>query len=74
LIDNKFLVQKRQWKKWNSSEQTVFNHLYTIMIDNQDLFKHPLGATQSKECWKTTCWNAAWTAADILRDERKHGR
>lgn len=71
MIDNIYKVSKKQWKKWNPQEQTLFNELHWYMIENQHLFKHPLGAAQVDKIWKTTAWNAAWMAADILREKRK---
>jgi hypothetical protein len=73
MVENIYFVPKRQWRKWSDTEQRLFNGMYQTMLDQQ-LFKHPLGATQSDECWKTTAWNAAWMAADLLKAERKYGR
>lgn len=73
MVDNIHFAPKHQWKKWNDSEKRLFNTLYGVMLD-QNVFKHPLAATQCDEYWKTTAWNAAWMAADLLKDERKHGR
>jgi hypothetical protein len=37
------------------------------------LFKHPDAAEQVPEQWKTTCWNAAWIAADAVMGEKSAG-
>lgn len=70
---NLYGVSKRQWKKWNEQEQGLFNELFGVMYDNQHLFKHPATPYQTASYWKTTAWNAAWMAADLLREVRKNG-
>lgn len=72
-MENLYGVSKRQWKKWNDSEQGLFNELYGYMYENQRLFIHPAANAVTLSHWKTTSWNAAWMAADILRAERKNG-
>jgi hypothetical protein len=34
------------------------------MMQNQGLFKHPEDEIVNTAYWKTTAWNAAWTAAE----------
>jgi hypothetical protein len=72
-MENINKVSKRQWKKWNETEQTLFNDLYEVMLYNQSLFNHPLAFKVNGLHWETTAWNAAWMAADLLRSERKRG-
>jgi hypothetical protein len=75
IIDgNIHFVSKSQWKKWNKAEQEMFNAMYYRVLDNQRLYMHPMAAKQSDECWKTTAWNTAWEAAEIMRWMRKKGK
>ena len=69
---NKFKVPKKQWKKWNEAEQELFNSLFEHMNSNQDLYKHPALGSSDSDKWNTTAWNAAWMAADFMRDWRKN--
>ncbi len=64
--ENTHSCSKRQWKKWSDLQRHVFNETYEIMKDNQCLFQHPGNDPVRDEYWKTTCWNAAWTAADSV--------
>ena len=72
-MENLYGVSKRQWKKWNNTEQALFNQLYHLILYNQTLFTHPLSFKVNGLHWETTAWNAAWMAADLLREERKRG-
>lgn len=74
MIDNIYKVGKKQWKRWNGAERLMFIEVYEHMVNNQDLYSHPKAARQIDEYWKTTAWNAAWIAADFMRNERKCGR
>jgi hypothetical protein len=65
---NIYNVPLKQWRKWGSGERQVFNEVYSSMRRNQWIFKHPKAAKDSREHWKTTCWNAAWTAAAAAKD------
>lgn len=68
VIPNKFKVPAKQWKKWDSTwQKTVFNEVNETMLRNQEMFLHPKAQVVSPAHWKTTCWNAAWTAADAMR-------
>ena len=60
---NVYRVPQKQWRKWGAGARQVFNEVYSSMSKNQDLFLHPKQAAASRSHWKTTCWNAAWTAA-----------
>lgn len=70
MATNKHKVPKRQWYKWSDQAQAVFNDVFDTMRRNKELFLHPslqgIGLF-SREQWKTTCWNAAWIAADAVR-------
>jgi hypothetical protein len=54
-IENPYKVPKAQWRKWSA-----------IMISNMSLFQHPKANPPTSEWWKTTAWNAAWVATDLL--------
>lgn len=60
---NKYKVPVRQWRKWAPAERCRFNEVYSSMILNQRMFLHPKVRPQTLDKWKTTAWNAAWTAA-----------
>lgn len=70
---NNHKVPLKQWKRWTPAARKVFNETYETMLENQGLFLHPKSAAIPQAQWKTTAWNAAWTAADaavgaVLRD------
>lgn len=69
-IENENKVAKSQWKKWSPQAKYVFNHVYATMKNNQALFLHPKTKEQDETHWNTTCWNAAWTAADAANETR----
>jgi hypothetical protein len=62
---NKYVVPKRQWKRWSPLAQSVFNTVFSTMLDQQ-LFQHPMAATLHRDHWDTTAWNAAWVAASAV--------
>lgn len=68
---NRHRVPKFQWNKWRPEARVVFNETYATMRDNKECFLHPtlcgIGLFSAKQ-WDTTCWNAAWIAADAARD------
>lgn len=66
VIPNRYRVQKKQWGKWPLLAKMVFNETYFVMTKNVDLFMHPKAEKPTKEEWKTTAWNAAWTAAEAI--------
>jgi len=63
---NLYKVSASQWKKWPDIAQRVFNETYGVMLENQRLFFHPKAPALEVNFWKTTAWNAAWTAADAV--------
>lgn len=63
IVPNYNKVPKGQWKKWSPSAQRVFNHLFDMMTENQNLFRHPKGPLVDMKHFRTTAWNAAWEAA-----------
>ncbi len=72
-MENIYGVSKGQWKRWNEQEQNLFNDLFAVMYDNQYLYRHPEACHETASYWKITAWNAAWMAADLLREVRKNG-
>lgn len=65
---NKYRVPPKQWRKWCLKARVAFNHLYSLMMKNQDLFRHPKAIKENPRLWKTTAWNAAWIAAGSVHD------
>lgn len=63
-VPNRYKVPKKVWNRWTERGQLVFNTVFSTMRRSQFLFLHPQGTKNRKEHWRTTCWNAAWTAAD----------
>ncbi len=70
MVENKFEVPKKQWKKWNDVEQQCFIDLYESMIENPWAYDPQLHMTYGED-WKTLAWNAAFMAADLQRYNRK---
>lgn len=63
-IKNAHGVPQKQWRKWNAAGREAFNRVYAHMSDNQSLYLHPDQKKSEPTHWKTTAWNAAWSAAD----------
>jgi hypothetical protein len=68
LPRNTHRVQRGQWRKWNVKARETFNWLFGLMTKQPDLFTHPKAPKQRPEHRKTTAWNAAWLAADAVKD------
>lgn len=64
---NLYRVPVKQWDKWSAVGRQVFNEVYSSMVGNQWLFLHPKQEKMSRSHWKTTAWNAAWTAASAAK-------
>lgn len=63
---NSHKVQKKTWDTWSLRAKYVFNDVFSAMINNQEFFKHPKQKRMADDMWKTTAWNAAWTAAEAV--------
>ncbi len=63
---NLFHVPQKKWREWTEIARRVFNEVYSGMNGNQELFLHPKAEKAPRTAWKTTSWNAAWTAADAV--------
>ena len=72
MAKNLHKVPKKQWSKWPELSQLTFNETYVVMKHNQKLFLHPKQDAARQEYWDTTCWNAAWSAADAALKALKH--
>lgn len=70
-LKNVYKVPTKQWKKWNSQEQELFNTLYGFSKKKPWVFSHPESPELSKEQWKTVAWNHAWMATDLVMEQRK---
>lgn len=64
-------MPKKVWKKWTISGKAVFNDVFEMMTDNQEIFLHPEVQPLPDEYFKTTAWNAAWVAADTASNNDK---
>ena len=60
---NVYRVPAKQWRKWSPVARQVFNEVYSSMIKNKEFLLHPKQTAPSRDHWKTTAWNAAWTSA-----------
>lgn len=65
-VENTYRVPQRAWRKWDWLARHVFNQTYASMLASQNLFLHPAQRPAPNDRWGTTCWNAAWTAADAV--------
>lgn len=69
--ENTYKVVANKWRNWPDICQRVFNETYGVMFENPRLYAHPKAAQVPDSQWKTTCWNAAWTAADACQKALK---
>lgn len=70
-VQNKHKVSKAQWEKWPHQSQETFNWLFELMTRDTRLFLHPKSPAPSEQGMRTMAWNAAWLAADAVRDALK---
>ncbi len=61
--ENEYHVQADQWAKWDKSQRSRFNEVYSAMRMSPSLFTHPDAVHIPSEQWTTIAWNAAWVAA-----------
>jgi hypothetical protein len=50
--------------EWDDEQRALFSRLYRHMEANPGAFQHPSARPVPTEHWLTTCWNAAWCAAN----------
>lgn len=67
-VKNTYKVPKKKWRKWGPVARDTFNRLYYTMKNNQYIMLHPQQDKITARLWKTTCWNAAWLAADFCEE------
>ena len=65
---NENRVPLKQWRRWSEKAREVFNRVYEFGTNNQWAMLHPKQTPPKPDHWKTTCWNAAWIAADAVDD------
>lgn len=70
MIVNRYKVPKKIWSKWTEPARRLFNELHKSMADQQ-IYTHPKAPQLPRDQWKTTAWNAAWMAADMLSNNSK---
>ncbi len=63
---NKHKVPLKQWRRWSLVAQGVFNDTFDAMRPLRPDFFHPTAQVQTVEQWRTTCFNAAWIAAESV--------
>lgn len=71
MVKNKHDVGQSQWRKWSLAERALFNNTFESILNiGADLFLHPKTVKRkiSDDEFKTIAWNAAWEAADQLRN------
>jgi len=71
-VENEHGVDGNMWRKWNAQQRALFNGTYEdIMNVGVDLFVHPVTVQRklSQEEFQVIAWNAAFTAAGILKKE-----
>lgn len=66
---NRFKVPLKQWRKWSALARSVFNNVFTSMTD-QSVITNPSGPKMTAAQWRTVRWNAAWLAADAVKEAR----
>jgi len=70
-VKNEHGVDASQWRKWNAQQRALFNGVYEDIINvGKDLWLHPVTMQRklSDEEFETIAWNAAFTAAAILKN------
>lgn len=50
---------------WTPAQAELFRRLYTFMSRNERAFVHPALSVIAPEHWETTCYNAAYAAAEF---------
>ncbi len=64
---NRYKVPPAQWAKWPDVSRAVFNGMYQQLMLPRHV-QHPRMLAMPYAHWKTIQWNAAWLAADNVRD------
>jgi len=73
MVDNSHKIPKKQWRRWSEDQRALFNGVYEdILAVGSDAWLHPVTVQRklSADEFNTIAWNAAWTAAHLLKGER----
>ena len=60
-IKNRYCVPQKQWRKWDDRSRAMFNE-----VNGRALIGLEVGKTNVAP--DTVAWNAAWIAADKLKE------
>ncbi len=60
-------VPKRQWRKWRRYQKELFNDTYKAILSMRHVFFHPKTPKMNEEQFEVVAWNAAHTAASVLK-------
>ena len=61
-------VPASEWRKWSDLGRHTFNTVFFELYRHRTMFAHPKARSVPMEHWRTTAWNAAWVAADAVRE------
>lgn len=71
LAENEYSVGRDRWRSWSEHARRVFNSVYLQMSSDVGSFMHTNADVPPATHWNVTAWNAAWTAADAVDEERR---
>lgn len=66
MIDNRYKVSQRMWRKWSQQARIVFNEVFRSMTTAPWAFQATGHDAPPKRTWRVTAWNCAWIAADAV--------
>ncbi len=73
MVENTHRVDAKQWRHWTEEQRKLFNGVYEDIVNiGSTLFLSPITIQRNLTDAEFTviAWNAAWTAAHILKGER----
>lgn len=73
-VRNSFKVPKRQWRKWSQRARHTFNELYRSLRQGWETITPPGAHGVPHQARRVTAWNAAWLAADAVREHELASR
>lgn len=68
VIRNRFRVPAKQWGRWSRAARSTFNDTYATLGSQAVINSAPRAPQLPKTEWQVVRWNAAWVAADAVRD------